>query len=164
MSLVNLDNKLSPKQRQATYGAGFLGVGALILAQVFGIVNAESANSIVQLITLVGGMLGLSAAGVARNAISNQRENGAIIGNPELPTEIVEVPVAPPPMSPVEKISSAVEDVQGLAQGVADGIGQIQVITKAIPGLITMAPDIPGPLDDLAKDFVARAMKTQQQP
>jgi Ni,Fe-hydrogenase III small subunit len=67
----------------------------------------------------------------------------------------VEVPVPAPPMTPVDMINGAVEAAKGTAQGVANGIGQLQEIMGGLSGLVTLAPDMPGELDDLAKGWIA---------
>lgn len=150
MSLLNLDSKLSEKQRKGAYGAGLIGTGALIIAQVFGAVSPEQFDSIVKLVTVVGGVLGLGAATTAADVLRNQQKNGAVIGNVELPT----VEVAPPPLSTLEKITQAVEEVRAVDNQVKNGIDQITQITGGlinIPGVLAMTPDLPGELDDLVR-------------
>ena len=65
MSLLNLDSKLSEKQRKGAYGSGLIGVGALLLAQVYGFVSPDQFQSIVKLVTVVGGTLGLGGVTTA---------------------------------------------------------------------------------------------------
>lgn len=155
MSLINLDEKLSEKQRQATYGVGFLGVAVAILAQAFGWASGEDVNQIVDLVSMVGSLLGLGATAVVRNVLKNQRENGAIIGGAKLPT--IEVPVEVPvpiELSPLEHITQAVEAASAIDKGIKDGLGQLTAITGGlinIPGVLAMTPDLPGKLDDLVR-------------
>lgn len=155
MALVNL----SETTRNIVYGGGLIGTGAAVIAQAVGVINAESANSVVQLITIVGGLLGVSAATTATSVLASQRKNGAVIGDVELPS--IEVPTQ---LSTIDKITQAVEEVTALDNQVKSGLDQLTAITGGlinVPGVLAQMPNLPGPLDDLVRGAGARYSTTR---
>lgn len=161
MSLLNLDSKLSEKQRKGAYGSGLIGVGALLIAQAYGFVSPDQFDSIIKLVTVIGGTLGLGAATTAFDVLKGQQKNGAVIGDVALPTVEVPVPV-PAELSTLEKITQAVEEVSALDRQVKNGLDELTQITGGlinVPGVLAMTPDLPGPLDDLVRGAGERYRK-----
>lgn len=161
--MLNLDEKLSERQRQATYGVGFLGIGVAILAQVFGWASAADVDHVVDIVSAIGAFLGLGATGLARDVLKEQKTKGAVIGNVDLPVKEVpiEIPV-PIELSPLEHITAAVEAASAIERGVKDGVNKITEITGGlinIPAVMAMTPDLPGPLDEMIRGASERFRK-----